>query len=133
MNIQWLKLDVNILDNQKIKLIRKYPDGDKIIVLWVGLMCMGMKSDEPGIVKIADGLPYTNEELSTILEIPVKTVQLGIELFLKYGMIQATEGGLIQIVDFRKYQSIDRIEYQREQNRARVAKYRSKTALIERR
>ena len=130
MNIQWLKLDVGILDNQKIRLIRKYPDGDSIIVLWVGLMCLGMKSDEPGIVKIADGLPYTTDELATIFEIPVKTVQLGLELFLKYGMIQGTEGGLMEIVDFRKYQSVDEIEFKREQNRIKVAKYRQKQKLL---
>jgi predicted phage replisome organizer len=131
MNINWFKLDVNILDNTKIKLIRKYPDGDSIIVLWLGLLCLGMKSDEPGIIKIADGLPYTADELSSIFDISVKTVQLGIELFCKYGMIQAIEGGLMEIIGFRESQSIDKIEYQRAKNREKVARFRLKNKLLE--
>lgn len=130
MNIQWLKLSVNILDDEKIKLIRKYPDGDRVIILWLGLICLGMKSDEPGIIKIADGLPYSNEDLSAIFDLPLKTVELGITLFMKFGMIQATEGGLMEIVNFRKHQSIDELEYQRERNRQKVAKYRAKQKLL---
>lgn len=126
MNISWLKLDINILDDQKIKLIRKYPDGDSLFVLWIGLICLGMKSEKAGVIQIADGLPYTAEELSTVFELPIKTIELGITVFMKYGMIHTTEGGLLEINDFRKNQSIDRIEYKRAMARERIAKYRNK-------
>ena len=126
MNIQWLKLDVNILTNEKIDLIRSYPDGDSIVIMWFGLLCMGMKSSECGVIKLADGLPYTIDDLSRVLKIPFKTAQLGIELFMKYGMIKSTEGGMMEIVNFRKHQSIDQIELKREHNRIKVAKFRAK-------
>lgn len=132
MKIKWLKLDVNILNDEKIRLIRGYPDGDKILVLWIGLLTMAMKSSEPGVIKIADGLPYSDDELSKLFNLEIKTVQLGIELFMKFGMIQSTEGGMIEIVNFRKHQSIDEIEYKREKNREKVANWRRKKELLSR-
>ncbi len=61
MNLSFIKLDINILDDNKIKLIRKYPDGDKLLILWLGLLCMAMKSETPGnamggfLMKLPDG------------------------------------------------------------------------------
>lgn len=129
--IQWLKLDVNILNSEIIKIIRKYPDGDTLLVLWIGLLCLAMKSSRPGEIQIADGLPYTASDLSTAFDIPLKTVELGITVFMKYGMIQTTEGGLLEIVDFRQSQSIDKLEYKRELSKNRVAKFREKQRLLQ--
>ena len=87
MNLSFIKLDINILDDSKIKLIRRYPDGDKLIVLWLGLLCMAMKSDTPGYIYVTNGIPYTNKDLSIILDLEDKTVDMGIELFKQYRMI----------------------------------------------
>ena len=75
--ISWIKLDVNILDDAKIKIIRSHPDGNAIVVLWVGLLCLAMKSSRPGIIEISDGLPYTVDDLSNLFNIEKKTVELG--------------------------------------------------------
>jgi predicted phage replisome organizer len=126
MNISWMKLDVNILNDSKIKIIRKYPDGNSLFVLWVGLLCLAMKSDVTGYVYITQGLPYTADDLATEFNLEVKTVEMGIELFRKMGMIDFTEGNMIEIVNFNKHQNIDKIEKQRLQTRERVKKHRLK-------
>jgi len=126
MNINWLKLDVNILDNSKIKLLRKYPDGDSLFVLWVGLLCLAMRSDIPGHILICTGAPYTPDDLSNILEIPIKTVKMGLELFARFGMIELGKYNEIEILGFRERQSIDKIEHEREQARIRMQRFRDK-------
>lgn len=126
MNINWLKLDVNILDNSKIKIIRSYPDGDSIVVLWIGILCLAMKSPKPGFIEISDGIPYTIDDLAKLFDIEKKTTELGISLLQKFRMIDILEGGCIDVINFSREQNIEFIERQRELTRLRVAKFRAK-------
>ncbi len=131
MNISWLKLDVNILKNEKIDLLRSYPDGDSLFVLWIGLLCMAMKSDIPGHILICKGSPYSVEDLSNLLNISKKTVQMGLELFARFGMIKLGDFNEIEVTNFQEKQSIDKIEHQKDLNRKRVQKYRDKQKQLE--
>jgi predicted phage replisome organizer len=132
MKVSWLKLDIDILNDSKMKIIRKYPDGDALFVLWVGLLCLAMKSDNSGFIYVTHGFPFTAEDLSTELNLEVKTVEMGLLLFRKLGMIDISEGGMIEIINFNKHQSHDKIESIRIQNRERQKKHReSKLLYIE--
>ena len=126
MNINWLKLDVNILNDSKIKIIRKYPDGDALIVLWIGLLCLAMKSDVGGCIYITQGIPYATNDIASEFDISEKTVIMGLQLFQKLGMIDYTESGYLEVVNFNKHQNLDKIEKVREQNRVRQIEYRKK-------
>lgn len=126
MVINWLKLDVNILDDAKIKIIRSHPDGDKVFVLWIGLLCLAMKSARPGIIEIADGLPYTIDDLSSMFGIEKKTVEMGLALFRKYQMVDLFNGDTIEILNFAKHQNLENIEHKRELTRLRTIEYRNR-------
>ena len=131
MNISWLKLDINILDNSKIKIIRSYPDGNSMVILWLGILCLAMKSQRPGIIEIADGIPYESEDFSKLFDIEKKTVDLALVLFQKYQMISMINGNCIEVINFLKFQSIEAIERSRELTRLRVEKYRNKLLAAE--
>jgi len=124
--ISWIKLDVNILDDAKIKIIRSHPDGSSIVLLWIGLLCLAMKSARPGIIEISNGLPYTVDDLASAFSIEKKTVELGLMLFKKYQMIDIFDGDTIEVINFAKHQSIEELERKRELTRARVSRYREK-------
>lgn len=124
--ISWIKLDVNILDDAKIKIIRSHPDGNSIVLLWIGLLCLAMKSARPGIIEISNGLPYTVDDLASAFSIEKKTVELGLMLFKKYQMIDIFDGDTIEVINFAKHQSIEELERKRELTRARVSRYREK-------
>lgn len=124
--ISWIKLDINILDDAKIKIIRSHPDGNAIIVLWIGLLCLAMKSTRPGTIEISNGLPYTLDDLSNLFNLEKKTTELGIALLVKYRMIEIFEGGCIEIINFSKHQNLEEIERRRELTRVRTVKYRDK-------
>lgn len=124
--ISWIKLDVNILDDAKIKIIRSHPDGNSIVLLWIGLLCLAMKSARPGIIEISNGLPYTVDDLASAFSIEKKTVELGLMLFKKYQMIDIFDGDTIEVINFAKHQSIEELERKRELTRARVTRYREK-------
>ena len=124
--LSWLKLDVNILNDSKIKIIRKYPGGNDLVVLWIGLLCLAMRSNRPGIIELTDGIPYTEEELANEIGIEIKTVQMGLIAFEKLKMIEVFQDNTLAITNFMKHQEFDRIENEREKTRIRVAKYRQK-------
>ena len=127
--ISWIKLDINILDDAKIKIIRSHPDGDKVFVLWIGLLCLAMKSSRPGIIEISDGLPYTIDDLTSMFNIEKKTVEMGLALFKKYRMIDLFDGDTIEIINFSKHQKLEEIENKRELTRVRTQKYRDRLRL----
>ena len=124
--ISWIKLDINILDDTKIKIIRSHPDGDKVVVLWIGLLCLAMKSSRPGTIEISDGLPYTIDDLSNLFNLEKKTVEMGIALFCKYRMIEIFDGGTIEVINFAKHQKLEEIEHKRELTRKRVENFRNR-------
>lgn len=124
--ISWIKLDINILDDAKIKIIRSHPDGNSIVLLWIGLLCLAMKSARPGIIEISNGLPYTVDDLASAFNLEKKTVELGLMLFKKYQMIDIFDGNTIEVINFAKHQSIEELERKRELTRARVSRYREK-------
>jgi predicted phage replisome organizer len=129
MKVNWLKLDINILNDEKIRMIRKYPDGDKLFILWVGLLCLAMKSEIKGHILICEGSPYSPDDIANILEIEIKTVIMGLELFSRFGMVEVSEFNEICLVKFREHQSIDKIENMekaQEKNRLRVQRFREK-------
>jgi len=126
MNLTWIKLAIDILDDAKIKIIRSHPDGNSIVVLWIGPLCLAMKSARPGIIEISDGIPYTIDDLSSAFNIEKKTVELGLALFVKYRMIDLFDGNTIEVINFAKHQSLERIEEKRALNRARAKEFREK-------
>ena len=130
MNLSFIKLDINIMNDSKIKFIRKMPDGDKIMVLWIGILCLAMKANEPGIVEIGDGIPFTAETLSTELDIQLNTVKLGLETFSKFKMIEIWENKEIFIVNFEKHQALDKIRKAKEKSRVTSKNHRAKIKRI---
>jgi hypothetical protein len=88
-----------------------------------------MKSSRPGTIEIADGLPYTLDDLANQFNIEKKTVEMGLALFMKYRMVEVFEGGSIDVINFSKHQSLDKIEFVREQNRARQRRHRKSKLL----
>ena len=124
--ISWIKLDVNILDDAKIKIIRSHPDGNAMVVLWIGLLCLAMKSQRAGIIEISNALPYTLDDISHLFNLEKKTCELGLVLFQKYRMIDLMNDGAIEIINFSKHQKLEEIERKRELTRARVDRYRAK-------
>lgn len=53
-DIKWIKLDVGMPDNRKIKRIRKLPDGNNIILFWVFLLARAGETNQRGALFFTD-------------------------------------------------------------------------------
>ncbi|WP_270595899.1 phage replisome organizer N-terminal domain-containing protein [Anaerococcus vaginalis] len=129
--ISWIKLSVNIFDDEKIKLIKSMPEGDAIILIWIQLLCLAGKTNDNGAVYIGQHMNYTDEMISTICNQPLNTVRIALKAFEEFEMINLGEDGLISISNWEKHQNIEGMEKVRAQTRKRVAKYRAKQKELE--
>lgn len=112
-----------MFDDEKIKLIRTMPEGDKIIVIWVQLLCLAGKTNDGGAVYMGQNIYYTDEMLATICGQPVNIMRLAIKTLEQFGMIEKYQDGLIEIANWSKHQSTDKMEQMKIQNRERQQKY----------
>lgn len=123
--ISWIKLRVDMFDDEKIKLIQSMPEGDAILVIWIRIMALAGKCNANGLVLVEDEFPYSDEMLSVIFNKPLATIRLALSTFEKFRMIEQTQKG-IYITNFDKHQNSDRLEEIREQNRLRKQRERER-------
>ncbi|WP_202975270.1 phage replisome organizer N-terminal domain-containing protein [Vallitalea guaymasensis] len=128
--VKWIKITTNIFDDEKIKIIDTYPARDEILVIWFKLLALAGKSNQNGFLFMNDKIPYTKEMLAAIFNRDIKSIQMALALFQKFGMIEIVENELISITNWDKHQNTDGLDKIREQTRNRVAKHRQKKARL---
>lgn len=124
-SIKWIKLNVDMFDDEKIKIIQAMPEGDAILLIWIKLILLAGKTNEGGYIYIHENMPYTEEMLSIVINKPLQIIRLALDTFKSLQMIENDNKG-IYLVNFEKHQSIDKLERIKEQTRLRVARYREK-------
>lgn len=115
----------NILDHRKIKMIRKSPEGNTLVLLWLLLLTEAGKCNRGGYLMVSDNLSYTAETLSMVMDIPLPTIQLGLTIFADLDMIDNNDGAIF-IKNWRRYQSEDKLQARREKDRLRQQRHRQK-------
>lgn len=123
--VKWIKITTDIFDDEKILLIESLPEGDSIIVIWFKLLCMAGKQNNNGIFVMNDRMPYTTQMLATIFRRKESTVEMALNVFEQYGMIEIIND-TITIPKWEYHQNIDTLDRIREQTRERVAKHRER-------
>ena len=117
-DITWIKLRIDMFDDEKIKLIQALPDGDTILVIWIRILALAGKCNANGYLCIDDEFPYSDEMLATIFNKTLPQVRLALDTFSRFGMIEKTQKG-VYISNFMEHQNADGMERIREQNRLR--------------
>lgn len=125
--VKWIKITTDMFDNRKIKHLRKLPEGNAIVLIWVMLLTLAGRCNAGGMVFLTENIPYTPKMLADELDFSENTVTLALEALKQLGMIQTDN--FLQITNWNEYQNVDGLEKIREQTRQRVAKYRERKAL----
>lgn len=128
-DVKWIKIVTDVFDDEKVLLIESLPEADSIIVIWFKLLCLAGKQNNSGVFLMNDKIPYTDKMLSTIFRRKESTVQLALQTFKDFGMIEIVDG-VITIPNWEKHQNLQKLEMAREQTRKRVAKHRAGQKLL---
>lgn len=130
MEVKWVKLTTDMFDNRKIKYIRRLPEGNNIVLIWVMLLTMAGRCNAGGMIFLTENIPYTAKSLSDELGFEESTVTLALEALERLNMI-VTDNGCFRIAGWEEYQNTDKLEKIREQTRERVKRYRENKLLPE--
>ena len=127
--VKWIKLTTDMFDNRKIKHLRRLPDGNNVVLIWVMLLTMAGRCNSNGMIFLTENIPYTPKMLADELDFEENTVQLALQSLEQFNMI-VTDGRYLTIAGWEEYQNIEGMDRIREQTRKRVAKYKEKQKLL---
>jgi len=127
--VQWIKIVVDIFDDEKILLIEQMPDADSLIVIWFKLLCLAGKQNNSGVFILNSRIAYTDEMFAAIFRRPINTVRLALNTFEQFGMIERINNA-VTIPNWGKHQSIDRIERNKEYMRTYMRERRAEQRLL---
>lgn len=128
-DVKWIKVTTDVFDDDKILLIESLPEADSIIVIWFKLLCLAGKQNNSGVFMMGNRIPYTDRMLATIFRRKEAVVQLALQTFEQFGMIELIDD-VITIPNWEKHQNLDTLDKIKEQTRLRVAKHREKQKLL---
>ena len=124
-DVKWIKITTDIFDDEKILLIESLPDAYAIITVWFKLLCLAGKMNNSGVFMMNNRVAYTDKMLATIFRMKETTVQLALQTFENFGMVEIIDG-VITIPNWGKHQNLDQLETKKEYMRNYMAEYRAK-------
>ena len=127
--VKWIKLTTDMFDNRKIKHLRRLPDGNNIVLIWVMLLTMAGRCNSSGMIFLTENIPYTPKMLADELDFEENTVRLALDALAQLNMI-VTDSGFFAIAGWEEYQNIEGMDKIREQNRLRKQKQRDKQRFL---
>ena len=128
--VKWVKITIDMFDNRKIKHLRRLPDGNSIVLIWVMLLTMAGRCNANGMIFLTEDIPYTPKMLADELDFEENTVVLALEALERLNMVVANEG-FYSIAGWEEYQNTDRLAEIREYNRLAKQKSREKKKLLQ--
>lgn len=124
-DVKWVKITTDMFDNRKIKHLRRLPEGNNIVLIWVMLLTMAGRCNSSGMIFLTENIPYTSKMLADELDFEENTVKLALATLEQLNMI-VTDHGFFAIAGWEEYQNTEGMERIREQTRKRVAAHREK-------
>ena len=128
-DVKWIKITTDMFDNRKIKHLRRLPDGNSIVLIWVMLLTMAGRCNSSGMIFLTENIPYTPKMLADELDFEENTVKLALNALEQLNMI-VTDNGFFSIAGWDEYQNTDRLAEIREYNRLAKQKSRAKQKLL---
>lgn len=121
-DVKWIKITTDIFDDEKILLIESLPDAYAIITCWFKLLCLAGKQNNSGVFMMGT-IAYTEKMLATIFRMKESIVEMSLNVFSQFGMIEIIDG-VITIPNWNKHQTLDSYEKKKERDRIYQAERR---------
>ena len=127
--VEWVKITTDMFDNRKIKHLRRLPDGNSIVLIWVMLLTMAGRCNAGGMIFLTENIPYTPKMLADELNFEENTIMLALNALEQFEMI-IRDGERFRIAGWEEYQNIEGLDKIREQNRLRKQRQRERQKLL---
>lgn len=126
-NVKWIKVCVDIFEDEKILLIESKPKSDEILNIWFKILTLAGKINNGGVLMLDDNVAYTEEMLATIFRRSSKVVKRALRIFKKLGMVEIINDTIV-IPNWSKHQSLDQLQKKNKYMKNYMREYRKKQA-----
>jgi predicted phage replisome organizer len=119
-----------MFDNRKIRHLRRLPEGNNIVLIWVMLLTMAGRCNSNGMIFLTENIPYTPKMLADELDFEENTVKLALTVLEQLDMVVMNQG-YFAIAGWNEHQNVEGLDKIREQNRIRQANFKAKQKLLQ--
>ena len=96
----WLKLNEHFFSQVTIKYLRKLPQGDTVVIVYLKLLLVSLKSN--GVIYLRGICSSIEDEVALLIDEDAMAVSLTLQALSKINLIeQGTEEGVLQMTDFQ--------------------------------
>lgn len=96
----WLKLKEDFFDDKIIRYLRKLPDGNGLIVIYLKMQLKSLKTE--GFLKYDNLLPTCEEELALVLDEDANLVRFAITALEKVGAVERWENDTLYMASMQQ-------------------------------
>ena len=87
----WLKLKADFFDEKYIRALRRLPQGDSLVIVYLKMQLKSLKTE--GLLQYEHILPDAISELALLLDEDETLVQLAVNALIKFGVIERWDNG----------------------------------------
>ena len=125
MQVNWIKIAVDMFGNRKIKQLESKPNSDTLIVIWLKVLTLAGRINDGGRLMLTDKEGYNSKSLAVEFGRPEKVVTQALKTFCQLEML-TKDKTVYSVRNWEKYQNVAGLDEIREQTRQRVANYRER-------
>lgn len=96
----WLKLKADFFEDKVIKYLRKLPDGNGIVIVYLKMQLKSLKTE--GFLKYDGILPAYEEELALLLDEDANLVKFTIQALLNLGVVERWENDTLYMASMQE-------------------------------
>lgn len=107
--VGWIKLNISIFSNRKIKILLKEREGDTYFRTWIQILTIAGECNRDGGLYISDNTPFKIKDFTNITGKSSKTFTKILQKFIDLGMLEFKNDTYF-IKNWSKYQSADKLK-----------------------
>jgi predicted phage replisome organizer len=107
--VDWIKVNINIFSNRKIKTVLKEREGDTYFRIWIQILTIAGECNRNGGLYISDNQPFTIKDFTNITGKSSKTFTKILQKFINLGML-IYKNDTYFVKNWSKYQSADKLK-----------------------
>lgn len=100
-----IKVNVNMFDDTKLKIIDTKPERDMIHYIWFRMMTLAGKVDRDGELYLSRNIPYTVDTLAVEFNRSIKDIEIAVNVLIDLEMIGFTKDKVFMVLNYSKHQN----------------------------
>ena len=101
----WFKFYNNFFDNEKIKILKRRKDGDRLLIIFIHCLVIASTCESGGYLKISENKFFTIKDLAYHMGRNQESIRSALEIFQEYSMVVEDKYGY-KIKNWNKYQGL---------------------------